>query len=513
MKDPSRRVILYPQLENESLQHLDTLSFSDDIVKFTEQTRNLKGQPFSFKERDYLLPIYRDKAKEIYIVKGRQTEITEFALNWLLFNLIQNPGTVGLYLSDRDSHTSKFSNLRLRDWALGQSEILGQMAQIKKHSSTTQPFENGSVLYMHSAWGAFDQARSVPADFTVVDEMQSVDIKELDVLQEALSHSKFGYMLGMGTGSEEGSDWHKLWQMGTQSVWDSSSWVPKRSENSIHSYHLPQTIVPWITSEDLVRKKKKMTKRRFETEVIGWWHKGSQKPILEQDIHSLFDRTYELVLGNQVNKTHGKIFMGVDWGGGEKAFTVPWIWQCLDEEIPIFKLLYVSKIEETSIEKQTQMICQLIDDYDIDRIVMDAGGGPYQVQKIEERYAEKAIKCSYMVRPAEPINDTKLDLENHFVIDRTFIIDTIIDLIKRPYVKGKQIIPKISIPAKNMDRVEWIVDQFTCIEAETISLRSGQDYTRYFHDSEEPDDALHACIYAYVAWLVNKGVQWNWISG
>ena len=499
--------------KTQTQNNFETLS--DDIITWTTQVRVLKNQPFSFENRDYLQQIYNDNAKEIYIVKGRQTEITEFALNWLLFHLIKNPGTVGLYLSDRDSHTSKFSNLRLKNWAIGQSKILQYIAPLKKHSSTTQPFENGSVLYMHSAWGEFDQARSVPADFTVVDEMQSVDVKEIDVLQEALSHSKFGYMIGIGTGSEEGSNWHKLWQLGNQFHWDvnSKTWIPKNPESKIHSYHLPQTIVPWICLQDVEDKKRKMTSRRFETEVMGWWFKGAQKPLTDSDIRGLFDRNLSLSMPEMVDKSRGKIYMGVDWGGGQNAFTVPWIWQCLDENIPLFQVLYFSKIEEPSIEKQYEMISKLIEDYDVDQVVMDSGGGPYQVQKIEERFAQRAIKCSYMIRPAEPLNDSKLLEENLYVIDRTFVIDTIIDLIKRPHVKGNLQFPKVWIPAKELNRVEWIIDQFTCVEAETISLHSGQDYVRYFHDQEQPDDALHACVYAYVAWLVNQKVKWNWISG
>jgi hypothetical protein len=490
-------------------------NLSIDIVEWTEQVRRLKNKPFSFENRGYLLQLYRDEAKEIYISKGRQTEITEFALNWLLYKLANNPGTVGLYMSDRDSHTSKFANLRLKDRAISQSKILQSIIPLNKHSSTTQPFANGSVLYMQSAWNGFEQSRSIPADFIVVDEIQSMDVKEIDVLQEALSHSNFGYIIGIGTGSEEGSDWHKLWQTGNQSSWDVNSklWIPKRPENSIHSYHIPQTIVPWITPEDLEKKRLNMTERRHTTEVMGGWHKGAKKPILESDIRRLFDRNSSLIPGNQVDKSKGQVFMGVDWGGGEKAFTVPWIWQCLNEKIPIFKVLYTSKIEETSIEKQVQMISRLIEDYDVDQIVMDAGGGPYQVQKIEERYADKAVKCSYMMRPSNPLNDSKLIPDNHYIIDRTFVIDTIIDLIKRPYIKEDFTISRILIPAKNMQRIEWIIDQFTCIEAETTSLQSGQDYTKYFHDNEQPDDALHACIYAYVAWLVNKGVDMNWISG
>jgi hypothetical protein len=492
----------------------NTKKLSDDIVTWTQEVRVLNGKPFSFENRNYLLPIYRDETKEIYIAKGRQTEITEFALNWLLFKLANNPGTVGLYISDRDSHTSKFSKLRLKDRAIGQSKILQSIIPINKHSSTTQPFANGSVLYMHSAWGEFDQARSIPADFVVVDEIQSVNVKEIDVLQEALSHSDFGYMIGIGTGSEEGSDWHKLWQTGNQCIWDVNlkSWVPKRPENLIHSYHLPQTIVPWVSPEDIKKKRSKMTKRRFDTEVMGRWYRGAKKPILESDIRALFNRNSSLIPGNRVDKSKGQVFMGVDWGGGDKSFTVPWIWQCLNEKIPIFKVLYTSKIEETSIEKQVQMISKLIEDYNVDQVVMDAGGGPYQVQKIEERYANKAIKCSYMTRPSDPLNDSKLISDNHYIIDRTFVIDTIIDLIKRPFVQGDFTIPKILIPAKNMERIEWIIDQFTCIESVTTSLQSGQDYTRYIHDNEQPDDALHACIYAYVAWLINKGVNWNYVS-
>lgn len=495
---------------NEKIPNL-----SDDIVTWTSQVRMLKNESFSFDKRDYLSTIYRDNTKEIYIVKGRQTEITEFALNWLLFHLIKNPGTVGLYLSDRDSHTSKFSNLRLKNWALGQSKILQSIAPLKKHSSTTQPFENGSVLYMHSAWGEFDQARSIPADFTVVDEIQSVDVKEIDVLQEALSHSKFGYMIGIGTGSEEGSNWHKLWQSGDQCNWDvnSKTWIAKNSESKIHSYHLPQTIVPWISLQDLEDKKRKMTSRRFETEVMGWWFKGAQKPLTDSDIRGLFDRNLSLTMPEMVDKSRGKIYMGVDWGGGQKAFTVPWIWQCLDENIPLFQVLYFSKIEEPSVEKQYKMISKLIDDYNVDQVVMDSGGGPYQVQKLEERFGSRTIKCSYMVRPAEPLNDLKLSEENLYVIDRTYAIDSLIDLIKRPHIDGQQQIPKVWIPAKNMEKIEWIIDQFTSIESESISLYGGQEYVRYFHDAEEPDDALHACVYAFIPWIINQKSKWNWISG
>ncbi|MFI5416307.1 MAG: phage terminase large subunit family protein, partial [Nitrososphaerales archaeon] len=149
----------------------------DDIVEWTEQIRMIKGQNFSFADRPYLPPIYRDTSKEIYIVKPRQMEITEFAVNWFLYNLTKNPSTVGLYLSDRQDHVSVFSKLRLHSWGIDQSPVLKSMT--KEGNVSWQPFRNGSHLYMHSAWPDFDKARSIPADFVIVDEIQSTKVEAI----------------------------------------------------------------------------------------------------------------------------------------------------------------------------------------------------------------------------------------------------------------------------------------------------------------------------------------------
>ncbi|HJU13639.1 MAG TPA: hypothetical protein VJ792_04210 [Candidatus Nitrosotalea sp.] len=486
---------------------------SEDPVKWSEQVRILRGEPLSFSNRDYLLPLYRDTSKEIYIVKGRQTEGTEFTLNWLLFNLWHNPGTVGLYLSDRDSHTSKFSTLRLRDWAIRTSPVLSKLVPIGERNVSVQPFANGSVLFMHSAWNQFDQARSVPADFTVVDEIQSVDLKEIDVLRETLSHSKHGRLIGIGTGSDEGSDWHRIWSSGNQMYWDSqsNSWIPKRPESEIHSYHLPQTIVPWITAEEIEKKREKMTERRFVTEVIGWWHKGVQKPITEKDVRNLFDQNISFVHPENVDHGKGPVYLGVDWGL-TNAFTVAWVWQLIDAKGPIFKVLYVGKLEEPSVEKQFLAIKYIVEKYNVTKAMLDAGAGTYQTQKLEETFADRTVKCYYMTRPQNPLNMERLDSENLITVDRTFAIDTIIDLIKRPYMKNGFAIPRIQIPAREPSKVEWLVDHFTIIEASNVNLQSGQNYPRYVHDEEEPDDALHACVYAYLAWLIQKKNMWGWIS-
>ena len=96
---------------------------SEDPVKWTEQTRSVRGQAFSFNDREYLLPIYRETTPEVYIVKGRQTELTEALVNLMMFNAWKHPDSISLFMSSTWDKTYTFSNLRIRDMALKTSPI------------------------------------------------------------------------------------------------------------------------------------------------------------------------------------------------------------------------------------------------------------------------------------------------------------------------------------------------------------------------------------------------------
>lgn len=481
----------------------------DDKVEWAMTARKIQGQDFTFKDRPYLLAIYRDTSKDIYIVKPRQMEITEFSVNWLFYHLTKNPSSVGLYISDRQDHVSVFSKLRVKSWGIDQSSILQSLT--KKGNVSWLPFTNGSNLWMYSAWPDYEKARSIPADFVVVDEIQSTNVEAIPVLKEALSKSRFGMFVGIGTGSDMGDHWWKLWNTGNQQEWDSKlqRWVAKNPSSPISSYHLTQYMAPWLSKETIEQKRLTYTPRRFVNEVEGWWYASARKPLTEIDIRALFDQTISLLRPEEVSKDLGPLYLGVDWGGGTQAFTVVWIWQLLDENAPKFRLVYLQKIEEKSTEKQADMVARLVDAYSIIQGVMDAGGGTRQVQKLEDRYADRMVKCSYMARPEKPLEI--VPTENRIVVDRTWAIESIIDLITRPQTnptitKG---IPRISIPAANLGWIEWIVDQFTCIEGESVALSSGKKYVKYTHPPESPDDALHACIYAYLGWLMQKESRWD----
>jgi hypothetical protein len=491
-------------------------TLSDDPVKWTTQVRMLKGEPFTFNRRDYLLPIYRDVHQNIFVVKGRQVEFTEFAINWLLFHLSKNPFTTGFYSTDTLEKVSSFSNVRLKEQAVRDSLILRDLLVDDgnvHHVSLT----NGSHLYMYSGFKEFKMARGFTIDFGVIDEAQSQELGAINVIEEAQSHSKYRRKLVLGTGALEGGAWFKLWHTGDQKHWDSQAkaWVAKHPENAsaASSYHLPQWLVPWIPAEEIEKKRKLYIPRLFTTEVEGWWYKGLSKPLTEQEIRSLFDTSIDFTSPDDIDRSKGPVLMGVDWGGGTQAFTVAWIWQCLDFNIPSFRLLYVTRIDERSTEKQADMIANLVDSYRIDQGIMDAGGGARQVEKLSNRYGNRMMVCTYIERPEDPIEFVYR--ENRVLADRTWIIDTVIDLITRrqPHPAIPNGIPRIAIPAHDEIKVQWLIDNFTCIESESYQTRGGKQYVRYVHPEEQPDDALHACNYAYLAFLRRRGSGGRHVGG
>jgi len=90
----------------------DILS-SIDPVSWTENRRTLKGQPFSFKHRNYLLQPYRDEHPQLIFMKGRQVEMSEFSMNWLLRKLDAHPYTAGLHAFPRANQAQKFTKQRV----------------------------------------------------------------------------------------------------------------------------------------------------------------------------------------------------------------------------------------------------------------------------------------------------------------------------------------------------------------------------------------------------------------
>lgn len=507
-----RKLMESIQSVNERVE--DALHLPKKIIPFTQKTRYLKGKPFSFKQRPYLHDIYHDDSPELYITKGRQTELSEFLINKIIYNGYKYPRTVGLYLSDRDDHTSVFSNYRIEQLAIKDSPIIQKFIPLKSKTATKMPFNNGSIVYFFSAWNSYAAARSIPADFVYLDEIQGTDVGSIDVIREGLAHNDMyntipKQLIGVGTGDYEDTAWHKQWHKGTQNKWDykTKKWIPKYPDRRIASYHVSQVIVPWITNADIERKyNDSPNKNKFTMEVLGWWVKGIKKPITESAIRKLFNPSLSFVRPNNVDHSLGPVLCGIDLGGGKKSHTIPWITQVIDLEIPIHRLLYTVSIDDSDVEVQADKLIRLVSAYSPDQSVIDIGGGTRQLQKLENRLAHDMVKCLYRVDLEKPYNYDKLYSHNMIKVDRTHTIDVVIDMINNPYVHPKtgKTIPRYQIPFAEPKKIKWIIPHFTSIISKMAKMASGQEYIKYDKEPEDVHDALMAANYNAIAFEIWK---------
>ena len=477
----------------------DPFQLSADPVKWTEQTRSIRGQQFSFQDREYLIPIYRETTPEVYIVKGRQTELTEALVNIMMFNAWRHPDSISLFMSSTWDKTYTFSNLRIRDMALKTSPIWQYLLPFKNHSTRQSTLQNGSKLYYRSAFNRYEEARTFPVDFLYLDETQSQELEHIDVAIESMSHSKHKRLIGVGTGDYQETQWYQRWHLGQQFKWDveSKSWIMQNQDGdpNIHSYHIPQHIVPWITEEEIRQKfTRAQSQNQAIMEITGWWVTGVRKPITTAMMKACMDHSIEYT--ESPDRDLGPILMGIDFGGGTRAHTICWVMQAIDTEVPIFRIIHASAIDDKDVEVQADRLLRLIELYDPDLGVMDEGGGTRQMQKIEERFLGQILRCRYTNDMEQPINLDKED-NNLVKANRTFSIDGIIDLLSRPHKN----IPRLQIPA---ERSEWIIPHFTSIISKIMKSATGQEYVKYDKEPQDVHDALMACNYAHIAFKIWK---------
>jgi hypothetical protein len=154
--------------------------------------------------------------------------------------------------------------------------------------------------------------------------------------------------------------------------------------------------------------------------------------------------------------------------------------------------------------KQVEIISELIPLYNVKQAVADIGYGEVQVNELQKKLGGRVMGCYYVRRPELPLEQKNTDECGrkivHMVVlaDRSYWIERAISLIKNKNEAGGYA-PKLVLPWKQPSLVEWLVDHFSCVELEEQETISGRRYHYYKHPEGEPDDALHAFVYALIA--------------
>lgn len=340
----------------------------------------LNGEPYHLADHYPFSPIFRTTMPHRMLVKaGRQlSKSTSLASHGvLLSNCIPNFKT--LYVTPLYEQIRRFSNNYVRPF-IDHSPIKALWSGTGTENSVLQrSFKNSSMMIFSFALLDADRIRGVSADKVAIDEVQDMDPDHIDIIREALSHSKWNMMQFTGTPKSMDNAIESLWQKSSQAEWfipcyrcntwnipsleyhieamigPSNDWIsPKEPGIVCHKcrkpidprpphgrwvhkhrelrfkfagYHVPQIILPlhcmrrdkW---DELLSKQANMAENVFYNEVLGESVDAGQKVISETELI----RASRLPWENNPNQPapemlrllrhYETLVMAIDWGGG-----------------------------------------------------------------------------------------------------------------------------------------------------------------------------------------------------
>ena len=425
----------------------------------------------------FMQRLYEDEHPFIQILFARQTGKSTYLASRMAFLTTTRQGFHANYVTYEDESLSTFSNIKFRQAVWNTTPLrkyvvggtLGEVGRIL--------LKNGSVNTLVTHAHGFKHLEGKSINENLFDESQYLDWDSYAKAKETQSFTQ-GKERVVGIGGYVNTPYHKMWLQTDQREWkyNNQTWRDKLEFNdeglvwddylldvleghweattpdnyTRHGYHMTQLMFPHIplTRNDAVEKYKVSSefsieyKREnypsieFAQHVEAKFVEGDIKPITDSMMFKLFDRTRSFVEPEQVDHSLGDVFIGVDWGGGFK--TIPWVMQ-MQNDVQV--LLKAEMIQTSDVDKQYEIVSSYIDNYKPKQVVVDAGGGTYQVQMLEKKYASLIRRNSYLIRPETPLptnqEEKKLRKENRHTIDRTFSIDRIINGI----INGKMVIP------------------------------------------------------------------------
>jgi hypothetical protein len=490
--------------------------------------------------RNYLFQMYRDQNPRIVTVTGRQVEKSTMCRNKILADMHLNEGLTALYTAPRQEQVTRFSAERVKN-AMRDSQggaLKDSILKKGKDTSSFIQFDSKCNMYLYSCWADGDAIRGIAAQRVYADEVQDMTAASRETVSECLGHAAGGgQMHHFGTPKNSGSEFHRLWEMSDKKEWyvecqnkkcghkqkvtmnnifkkdenkpayfgctkckkeldrSKGEWIAENKlDAKMSGYHITQLMCSWISADQILFKRATYSEQKFKNEVLGEFHNVFGKTLDMQNIMDCTDSTRTLD-----DKGHkGPNYMGVDWGSGNNSFSVITIVgpEEIDGETKLV-YRYVNKYNSSGYGKVISDIYKLQKLYNVENIVIDIGDARRQFEELLVELPNTVAACQYVLALKTPYKwDRKTRIHT---CDRSYHIEKVIDL----FHKQRIVIPYDKLTIQVTDRLQWLFEHLTALEAEWVEPTSGNTgYTRYLHSN--PDDGYQSLVYAYLAWERRK---------
>jgi hypothetical protein len=502
---------------------------------FAESTYLLDGQPFRLTNRHYLKPIYDGQIEQGMIMSGRQVEKSTTNSTHMANHTLLIPYFKGLYVAPLTDQVREFSRERIgKLYEYSQNDCVKQNFIDKNSAQAVQfkNFANGSSNYFKHCYGLGDNIRGITVNGIWIDEIQDIHIDAIPVIKETQAHA-------LDTGAHTRVTWFtgtpKTFSNTIQQYWDRSTqneWIvkcphcgtyqilgaknlsphaiicrkckmeiPKQSiingfwrelqpGKNLKGFRISQIMVPWIMAEDLWDKYTTYSPDRFHNEVLGRSYENAEKPFNPLILAQMSNNDFKMYPRAEREFANTHNFMGVDWGTGEKSFTVVVIYSYNKQGK--YQMVYCKRYEtgdELDPEYQMKDIANLIQLYKIAYAIVDWGFGYVQYKKLQSIFGTRLAACYYSFNQRE---ERKYDgHQKRWIVNRTKVMQNYITACHNMEVLW---------PGGDKDKFPWLYDHHLAEMAEYRKSQNGRsEDLLYNHPEGQPDDGLHACVYAYLA--------------
>lgn len=504
---------------------------------FAESIYKLDGKPFRLTNRHYLKPIYDGKIEEGLIMSGRQVEKSTTNSTHLANHTLLMENFKGLYFAPLTSQVKEFSNERLgKLYEYSQEDIIKKEFKDKHDSEAVfmkTIKKTNSTVYLKHCYGLGDNIRGITVNGIWGDEIQDIHIDALPVIKECQAHaleagSRSRVTWYTGTPKSFSNTIQQKWDQSTQNEWIikchhcgkyqvmgiknlsptaflcrkcrmelskesiiNGFWVELSPGRNLKGFRISQLMVPWISAKDIWSKYETYSTDKFHNEVLGRSFENADKPFTPLMLARISSNDFKFYNRAEYEFANRPIFMGVDWGTGEKSFTVVKIFA--RNEHGRFQMLYLKRYavgDELDPEYQIRDICNLINIFKVVKCVVDWGFGYDRYKKLQQIFGyDRVTACYYSFN--QRVKKNYDHDQQRWVVNRTQVMQEYVNSIANGDVIW---------PGAEKNSYPWCFDHHLAEQAEYRRTQSGRsEDLMYTHPEGQPDDAVHAGVYAKLA--------------
>lgn len=524
-----------------------SLLTSDWISSFVRVKDGNTGQtiPVEFSERKYLRRIYDTPARKVLLMTSRQTEKSTTIGNRIFARCLMRPGHTVLFVSPSAMQTSVFSKARM-------NEVIDMSPLIKAQTNANiinnlfeKHFANTSKCYLRYAFLTADRIRGLSVNDLFADEIQDLLPDIMPVIEEAASHNEEKLFIYSGTPKSLDNTIQNYWsENSTMSEWvipcqhhglpkspSTWHWIVLNEKNlglngpicercgsainpehpyarwvemqkydgkrvSFEGYRVCRLMVPWYLKSEKMWKEILAARERYSTakfmnEVLAISYDSAAKPLTRIELIQATDPNYlnDYEAAKRLARDH-TTFIGIDWGSGERAFTVLTIggYTRPDDSFQIFYMLRFTG-PLTDPVAQMDEIESIITTIRPKYIGTDFGFGFYQNKRLLSKYGmQRVFPFEYVPRLNVKMKYNKFT--HRTLVFRTPLMSDLFNAIKKKKVR----FPKWATMEKPYG------DDILNIHAEDSSnLRM----IKYDKPKGKTDDTFHATLYCLLASMLH----------